>query len=143
MHIIETISYPPFPCYDRNTQAHNMNSTPISHNYYPPWITLPHYTPNESTVISLITRFGFQWGFVLGASFFLIGRLRPTASLSDRIAFTWMCLSMSIFTYIRPSSLFPITPLKTRIAKQQTPNISYINSGIHPPILRSPLRHQP
>ncbi|KAJ6004530.1 emopamil binding protein [Penicillium canescens] len=70
-----------------------MNSTPISHNYYPPWITLPHYTPNESTVISLITRFGLQWGFVLSASFFLIGRLRPTASLSDRIAFTWMCLT--------------------------------------------------
>jgi hypothetical protein len=121
-----------------------MNSTPISHNYYPPWITLPHYTPNESTVISLITRFGLQWGFVLSASFFLIGRLRPTASLSDRIAFTWMCLSMSIFTLypfpLLPGPYYPIEDTDSRTANLL---IYHINSGIHPSILRSPFRHQP
>ncbi|KAJ5297561.1 emopamil binding protein [Penicillium antarcticum] len=70
-----------------------MDSIPISHIYYPPGISLPHYTPNESSVLSLITRFGLQWLFVLCASFFFIGRLRPTVCLSDRIAFTWMCLT--------------------------------------------------
>lgn len=64
------------------------------HNYYPLWVQLPHYVANQSPVISLIISFGLQWGAVIGASFFIIGRFRPKAGLSDRIAFTWMCLSM-------------------------------------------------
>jgi cholestenol delta-isomerase len=71
------------------------DSNPILHNYYPPWVQLPSYVTNRSSVISLITQFGFVWAAVIGASFFVIGRLRPTVGLSDRIAFTWMCLSIS------------------------------------------------
>lgn len=70
------------------------DSIPIPHDYYPLWVQLPHFVHNQSSVISLISRFGCQWAAVIGISFFLIGRLRPTVGLSDRIAFTWMCLSM-------------------------------------------------
>ena len=74
-----------------------------AHDYYPLWVQLPHFVANESSPIPLIARFGIQWAAVVGASYFLIGRLRPTASLSDRVAFTWMCLSMS-------SSALPTPP---------------------------------
>jgi cholestenol delta-isomerase len=71
------------------------DSNPKLHNYYPPWVQLPGYVTNRSSVISLITQFGFLWAAVIGVSFFVIGRLRPKVGLSDRIAFTWMCLSIS------------------------------------------------
>lgn len=64
------------------------------HDYYPLGVQIPHFVANESSPIALITRFGIQWAAVVGASWFLIGRLRPKAGLSDRIAFTWMCLSI-------------------------------------------------
>jgi hypothetical protein len=118
-----------------------MDSTQIPHDYYPPWISLPHYTPNESSVISLITQFGLQWGFVLVASFLLIGRLRPTASTSDRVAFTWMCLSM--YTFKPDLTSYTIFPFPSLQASHKSTHSKHINSGIHPPLLRSPLRHQP
>ncbi|PWI69278.1 hypothetical protein PCL_00925 [Purpureocillium lilacinum] len=68
-----------------------LNTTP--HGYYPLGVELPHYVANESSVVSLIARFGFQWAAVLVGSYQLFGYLRPTAKSSDRLAFTWMCLT--------------------------------------------------
>lgn len=65
----------------------------VSHSYYPPSISLPHYVANEDSVISLIARFGVFWVAVSGTAAFLFSRLRPRSSLADRVAFTWMCLS--------------------------------------------------
>ncbi|KAJ5881955.1 uncharacterized protein N7529_000627 [Penicillium soppii] len=65
-----------------------------SHNYYPTSIQLPDYVANESSVLSLILQFGILWAAVVGFSFTLICRMRPSLSLSDRVAFTWMCLSI-------------------------------------------------
>lgn len=70
------------------------SSAPIPHGYYPLGVELPHFTVNEDSTISLISRFGVQWASVVGLSFYLIGRLRPTASRADKVAFTWMCLSI-------------------------------------------------
>lgn len=81
------------------------NSTTV-HDYYPLWIQLPHFVANDTSPISLIVRFGIQWLAVVGASYFLIGRLRPTVGLSDRIAFTWMCLS--IFRPVSPPSIIQV-----------------------------------
>lgn len=64
------------------------------HDYYPLGVQIPQFVPNESTPASLITRFGIRWAIILGMSWFIIGRLRPKAALSDRVAFTWMCLSI-------------------------------------------------
>lgn len=99
-----------------------------SHNYYPPSIQLPDYVANESSVLSLILQFGILWAAVVGFSFTLICRLRPSLSLSDRVAFTWMCLS--IVSPILLDKVQEISPL-TR------------TSWIHPLFLWSPLRSQP
>ncbi|KAJ5161240.1 hypothetical protein N7492_006632 [Penicillium capsulatum] len=69
------------------------NSTLIAHEYYPRWIQLPHFAPNEDSVISLIARFGALWAAVIVGAFLLARQLRPTMKLSDRVAFTWMCLT--------------------------------------------------
>lgn len=66
------------------------------HDYYPLGLQIPQFVANEAGPISLIARFGVQWAAVLGASWLLIGRLRPKAGRSDRVAFTWMCLSISL-----------------------------------------------
>lgn len=70
-------------------------SIPVSHPYYPQTIHLPHYVRNETSVFSLIAQFGFLWAAVVGIAFLAIRHIRPTASRSDQIAFTWMCLSIS------------------------------------------------
>ena len=77
------------------------DASPV-HDYYPLGIQIPNYAANESSPIPLIARFGLQWLAVLSGSFFLIGRLRPKAGLSDRVAFTWMCLSISLLTFLCP-----------------------------------------
>lgn len=104
------------------------SSVMVSHNYYPPSIHLPHYVPNESSVLSLIFQFGVLWAAVLGFSFALICRLRPASSLSDRLAFTWMCLSIS------PPCPFETSPETSPLMK---------TSGIHPSVFRGPLCCQP
>lgn len=71
-------------------------SIDLPHPYYPPTIQLPHYVENETSVLSLISQFGFLWAAVLGLALVIIQRARPTASRSDRIAFAWMCLSVSM-----------------------------------------------
>ncbi|KAF7157619.1 hypothetical protein CNMCM5623_001993 [Aspergillus felis] len=68
-------------------------TTMIPHDYYPPTLRLPHYTTNETSVLSLIAQFGFLWATVLGIAFIVIQRVRPAASRSDRLAFIWMCLT--------------------------------------------------
>jgi cholestenol delta-isomerase len=73
-------------------QIHAMADT-VSHNYHPPWVKLPHFVPNEDSVVSLIARFGALWVAVSIGATFLIRRLEPKASLADRVAFVWMCLS--------------------------------------------------
>ncbi|RAL06830.1 EXPERA domain-containing protein [Aspergillus homomorphus CBS 101889] len=65
----------------------------IPHHYYPSTIQLPHYTTNETPVLSLIAQFGFLWAAVLGIALLIIRRTRPTASRSDQVAFIWMCLT--------------------------------------------------
>jgi len=75
------------------------NTTMVPHNYYPPSIQLPHYSVNEDSVISLIARFGVFWVAVSGVAALLITRLRPASSVSDRIAFVWMCLSTSTYSW--------------------------------------------
>lgn len=74
----------------------------VPHDYYPLGVQIPHYAPNQDSVISLIATFGFQWAAVTLGSFFLIGRLRPKAPLSDRVAFTWMCLSTHLQPFFPP-----------------------------------------
>ena len=69
-------------------------SVDLPHPYFPPSIHLPHYVQNETSVLSLITQFGFLWAAVLGVAVVGIQRARPTASRSDRVAFAWMCLSI-------------------------------------------------
>ena len=95
----------------------------IPHNYYPPSINLPHYVANESSVLSLIFQFGVLWAAVSGISFALICYLRPSLSLSDRVAFVWMCLSISSLFLMNNHR--EISPLM-------------ITSGIHPSIFRRP-----
>lgn len=68
-------------------------SAAVSHPYYPQTVHLPHYVRNETTVFSLVAQFGFLWAAVMSIAFIAIRRIRPTASRSDQIAFTWMCLS--------------------------------------------------
>ncbi|KAE8418974.1 Emopamil-binding protein [Aspergillus pseudocaelatus] len=65
----------------------------IPHQYYPTTIHLPHFTTNETWVVSLIAQFGFLWAAVLGTAFLTIRRVRPNASRSDKLAFVWMCLT--------------------------------------------------
>ncbi|ODM14401.1 hypothetical protein SI65_10136 [Aspergillus cristatus] len=68
-------------------------SIAVPHPYYPQTIHLPHYVRNETSVFSLIAQFGLLWAAVIGLAFVSIRRIRPTASRSDKIAFTWMCLT--------------------------------------------------
>ncbi|KAL4881878.1 emopamil binding protein [Aspergillus karnatakaensis] len=68
-----------------------MNTTP--HQYYPLGLSLPHFTTNESSTLTLIAQFGVLWAAAVGFAWVLIGKIRPTASTADRIAFTWMCLT--------------------------------------------------
>lgn len=72
-------------------------SLDLPHPYYPPTIHLPHYAQNKASVLSLIAQFGLLWAAVLGLALVGIQRARPAASRSDRVAFAWMCLSMSCF----------------------------------------------
>lgn len=72
----------------------------VAHGYYPSSINLPHYVVNEDSVFSLIARFGVFWVAVAGVAALLISRLRPSSSLADRVAFTWMCLSKLIPAFI-------------------------------------------
>lgn len=65
----------------------------ITHRYYPPSLQLPHYTENETSVLSLIAQFGFLWASVIAIALFIIRRVRPTSSRLDQLTFTWMCLS--------------------------------------------------
>ncbi|KAJ5157286.1 uncharacterized protein N7482_008386 [Penicillium canariense] len=65
----------------------------MPHNYYPPSVSLPHYVSNESSVISLIAQFGVLCAAVIGIAFVAICRMRPSATLSDQVAFVWMCLT--------------------------------------------------
>ncbi|KAH1593934.1 hypothetical protein KXX34_002601 [Aspergillus fumigatus] len=75
------------------TPHNRSNINMISHYYYPPTIRLPHYSANETSVLSLITQFGFLWAAVLGIAFIVIRRTRPTVSRSDQLSFIWMCLT--------------------------------------------------
>lgn len=75
------------------TPHNRSNINMIPHYYYPPTIRLPHYSANETSVLSLITQFGFLWAAVLGIAFIVIRRTRPTVSRSDQLSFIWMCLS--------------------------------------------------
>ena len=79
----------------------------VTHDYYPLGVQLPGYAPNESPVPELLAPFALQWIAVTAGAFLLIGRLRPTASLSDRLAFTWMSLSISS----QPPASHPLHPL--------------------------------
>lgn len=94
-------------------QAQKMaNFTPTTHNYYPLGLQLPHFVENESSPISLIARFGVLWIGVIGLSFFFFGYIRPAAKFSDRIAFTWMCLSMYSHCLIHKDSRIQTNILK-------------------------------
>ncbi|KAJ5090279.1 emopamil binding protein [Penicillium argentinense] len=65
----------------------------VSHNYYPPGVKLPHFVPNEDSVISLIARFGALWVAVSIGATFLIRRLDLKTSFADQVTFVWMCLT--------------------------------------------------
>ncbi|PLB34534.1 EXPERA domain-containing protein [Aspergillus candidus] len=69
-----------------------MSTSPL-HRYYPPSVALPHFTENNTSVISLIGQFGFLWAAVLGIALITIRKVRPTAPTSDQVAFVWMCLT--------------------------------------------------
>ncbi|PLN84111.1 Emopamil binding protein-domain-containing protein, partial [Aspergillus taichungensis] len=71
-------------------------STLPPHRYYPPSAPLPHFAENETSVISLIGQFGLLWAAVLGLALITIRRVRPTAPISDQLAFVWMCLKYSL-----------------------------------------------
>lgn len=70
----------------------NMSASPL-HRYYPPSVELPHFTENQTPVLSLIGQFGFLWAAVVGVACITIRKVRPAASTSDQLAFVWMCLS--------------------------------------------------
>ena len=70
-----------------------MSTSPL-HRYYPPSAELPHFAENKTSVISLISQFGFLWAAVVGIALLTIRKVRPSASTSDKVAFVWMCLSM-------------------------------------------------
>ena len=102
-------------------------AVPITHRYYPTSLQIPHYTENETSVLSLIAQFGFLWAAVLVIALFIIRRVRPTASRSDQLTFVWMCLSK-------------ITLVHPYISLE---GLTRHDSRIHPPLLRSIFRHQP
>lgn len=95
-----------------------MNSTIVTHGYYPPSIQLPHYVANESSVLSLISRFGVLWAVVIVGSFGFITRLRPALKTTDHIAFVWMCLS----AFYPVSRLMPEVNMSVN-RKQRDPSI--------------------
>ncbi|KAL4789435.1 Emopamil-binding protein [Aspergillus venezuelensis] len=70
-----------------------------SHLYYPLGLQLPHFTENETPVLSMITQFGLLWAAVIGIGYLTISRVTPTCSVADQLAFVWMCLSGSIHLF--------------------------------------------
>ncbi|KAE8143085.1 Emopamil-binding protein [Aspergillus pseudotamarii] len=58
-----------------------------------PTVELPHFTENQTSVLSLIGQFGFLWAAVVGIGCMTIRQVRPSASTSDQLTFVWMCLT--------------------------------------------------
>ncbi|KAE8351266.1 Emopamil-binding protein [Aspergillus coremiiformis] len=63
------------------------------HPYYPIDTVIAQYTPNETSLLSLLTTASIGTTAVLSAVFILVRILRPSLSRADQIAILWFFLS--------------------------------------------------
>lgn len=69
---------------------------PFSHPYYPIDARIIDYTPNETSVLGLISTAGISCAVLLGAVLLLSIWARPNLRKADRIAILWFALCTSI-----------------------------------------------
>ncbi|KAL4975643.1 Emopamil-binding protein [Aspergillus desertorum] len=72
---------------------------PLSHPYYPVDARIIDYTPNRTSVHSLISTASLSCAVLLGATLLLTTWARPNLRMADRIAILWFVLSGALHCF--------------------------------------------
>lgn len=72
-----------------------MPESPPAHPYYPLGVNIVGYSPNQSSVLELLTSAGGGCTALLGLTFAITSYVRPNLGMADRIAILWFVLCMT------------------------------------------------
>ncbi|KAL1963652.1 hypothetical protein VTN77DRAFT_7973 [Rasamsonia byssochlamydoides] len=70
-----------------------------SHPYYPIGVEIAGYSPNESSVFTIIISFSLGLAAILGAVLVSATYLRPSMSKADKLAILWFALSGTLHCF--------------------------------------------